>query len=157
MICCDSLHNNSVRPFHQRDKYRRVSVFCSPLIQVCFRDPTGPGAGSSSKNRNMFRYNLFQGFTQWRPSNRQDRVHHRLSQQRRGLSKKKDLYFVTSFCEHQPVRERKCCPRRVIWSPRALHHNFRDFLDSCTFVPNARKGKLASCAKNVRRAIRCAS
>jgi len=62
MTDCDSLHNNSVRPLYERDKDRRVSEFCSPLIQVCFRDPTGPGAGSSSKNRNMFRDNLVEGF-----------------------------------------------------------------------------------------------
>jgi hypothetical protein len=32
------------------------------LIQVCFRDPTGPGAGSSRKNRNMLRHHLVQRF-----------------------------------------------------------------------------------------------
>jgi hypothetical protein len=32
------------------------------LIQVCFRDPTGPGAGPSSKDRNMFRHNLVERF-----------------------------------------------------------------------------------------------
>jgi hypothetical protein len=66
----DSLHDNSVGPFHERDKDRRISEFCSPLIQVCFRDPTGPGAGSSSEDRNVFRYNLFEGFAQRRPAHR---------------------------------------------------------------------------------------
>src|ERR1700730_14972766 len=47
-----------VRPFDQRYKNRRIAKFCSPIFQVCFRDPTGPGTGTSSKDRNAFGYDV---------------------------------------------------------------------------------------------------
>jgi hypothetical protein len=57
-----SLHNDAVCPLHERDEDRWISKFGAPLIQVCFRDPTGPGAGSSSKDGNMFGDDLIECF-----------------------------------------------------------------------------------------------
>ena len=53
-----SFHNDPVSPLRQRDRDRRIPEFRSPLIQVCFRDPTGPRTRSSRKDRNLFGYNL---------------------------------------------------------------------------------------------------
>jgi hypothetical protein len=73
-----SFDDNPVRPLYERDKDRWISEFCSPLIQVCFRDPTGPGAGASGKYWNMFRDNFLERFAQGWPANRQDGAHHGL-------------------------------------------------------------------------------
>jgi hypothetical protein len=55
-----SFHNNPVSPLQQRDRDRRIAEFRSPLIQVCFGDPTGPGTRSSRKDPNLFGYNLWE-------------------------------------------------------------------------------------------------
>ncbi len=57
-----SLDNNAVGPLHERNEHRRTAEFCSPLIQVCFRDPTGPGTSSSRKDGDMFSGDLGEGF-----------------------------------------------------------------------------------------------
>ena len=60
-----------VRPFDQRYKNRRIAKFCTPIFQVCFRDPTGPGTGTSSKDRNVFGYDFVQHFGKRRPTHRE--------------------------------------------------------------------------------------
>ena len=57
-----SLHNNPVCPLHERDKDRWTPEFCSPVIQICFRDPTGPGTGASRKDRDISCRNFFTRF-----------------------------------------------------------------------------------------------
>jgi hypothetical protein len=74
-------NNNPVRPLHEGDEDRRTTEFCSPLIQVCFRDPTGPGTGSSRKDRNMFCDNFFECFAERWPAHRQDGIRHGLAHQ----------------------------------------------------------------------------
>jgi len=54
--------DDPIGPFHQRDKDSRGSELRSPLVQVCFRDPTGPGTGSSRKDGNVFRDNFVESF-----------------------------------------------------------------------------------------------
>ncbi len=56
-----SLDNYAVGPFDKRNEGCRTAEFCSPLIQVCFRDPTGPGTGSSSKDGDVFSDDLGEG------------------------------------------------------------------------------------------------
>ena len=45
-----------------------TAEFCASLSCICFRDPTGPAAGPSSKDRNVFSENLFEGFAERRPA-----------------------------------------------------------------------------------------
>jgi hypothetical protein len=65
--------DDAVGPLHQRDKDCRVAELGSPLIQICFRDPTGPGAGPSGKNGDMFVDNFSERFAEWGPANRENR------------------------------------------------------------------------------------
>src|SRR5262249_19604371 len=53
-----SLHNDAVRPLHQRDKNRGTSELRPPLRQIAFRDPTGSGASPSSKQGHPFSSSL---------------------------------------------------------------------------------------------------
>ena len=92
-----SFDNNSVRPFHQRHKDRRSAELCGPSFQVCFRDPTGPGASPSRKNWNMFGENFRARFAQWRPVHRHDCIRRRLTHQIRSFAREEDLYVVSSF------------------------------------------------------------
>jgi hypothetical protein len=59
---CGLFDDDAVGPFHQRDKDCRVAELGSPLVQVCFRDPTGPGAGASSKDGNVLVDNFLHRF-----------------------------------------------------------------------------------------------
>ncbi len=45
-----------------------TAEFCASLSCICFRDPTGPAAGPSSKDRNVFSENLCEGFAERRPA-----------------------------------------------------------------------------------------
>src|SRR5260370_33412306 len=49
-----SLGDDAVGPLHQADKNCGIAEFCAPLSYICFRDPTGPAAGPSSKDGNVF-------------------------------------------------------------------------------------------------------
>lgn len=49
-----SLNNDAVGPFDKRHKDGRAVPFRSPVVQVCSRDPTGPGTGASRKNGMCF-------------------------------------------------------------------------------------------------------
>jgi len=72
--------NDAIRPFHQRDEDCRVAELGSPLIQIGFRDPTGPGAGPSRKDGNVFVDNFLKRFAERRPTYREDRAYHGLAQ-----------------------------------------------------------------------------
>jgi hypothetical protein len=119
--------DDAVRPFNERNEDCRVAELGSPLIQICFRDPTGPGARTSSKDRNVPGDNFVQRFAKRRPAHRQYGIYHRLAKQRSGLGKKENLDVVPGLGKHKPVRERKCGPGWVVGSPGALHHNFQLF------------------------------
>jgi len=75
------LGDNPIRPFHHRYEYSRAAELCSPLIQVCFRNPTGTGASPSRKDRDVFGYNLFEHFAQRWPPDRHHGVRCHLSHQ----------------------------------------------------------------------------
>src|SRR5712671_4052953 len=82
-----SLGDDAVGPLYQADKNCGTAEFCSPLIQICFRDPTGPAAGPSRKNGNVFGHNFFKRFAERRPAHWHDRIHRGLSHQIGGLSR----------------------------------------------------------------------
>ena len=95
------LDNNPVCPFHERYKDRRTAEFRPPDVQVCFRDPTGPGANPSRKDRNMFGHNFFARFAKRRPAYRHDRIRRRLTHQIGSFAREENPNFVAS------VRQRK--------------------------------------------------
>ena len=72
--------NDVVGPFHQRNKDRWAAPLCSPRGQICFRDPTGPGAGPSRKDGDVFRDDFFHHLAQRRPTDRLDGIRRRLAQ-----------------------------------------------------------------------------
>src|SRR5229473_3483976 len=92
-----SFGDNAVRPFYQRDKDRRTTEFCSATVQVCFRDPTGPGTSPSRKNRNALGDDLFERFLQRGPPPRVDGIRRLLSHQIGCLGDEEDLHFVAGL------------------------------------------------------------
>ena len=92
-----SLDNNAIGPLDKRNEGCRTAEFCSPLIQVCFRDPTGPGTSSSSKDGDVFSDDLGEGFAERRPAHRKDRIHHGLSQQSGCFGEQEDLDVMACF------------------------------------------------------------
>jgi hypothetical protein len=69
-----SLRNDAVGPLDQADKDRGIAEFCAPLSYICFRDPTGPAAGSSSKYGNVFGENLLERFAERGPTDGHDGI-----------------------------------------------------------------------------------
>ena len=124
----NSLRDDAVGPLHQADKNCGTAEFGSPLIQICFRDPTGPAAGPSRKDGNVFGHNFFKRFTERRPAHGHDRIHRRLSHQIGGLSREENLHFVTGVRQRESMQKGKRRPGRVIGAPGTLHHDFESFL-----------------------------
>jgi hypothetical protein len=60
--------DDPIGPLNQVHEDCGIAEFCSPLRQVCFRDPTGPAAGSSSEDRNTFGGNFVEGLNERRPT-----------------------------------------------------------------------------------------
>ena len=73
--------DDAVRPFNERNEDCRVAELGAPLIQICFRDPTGPGARTSSKDRNVLGDNFIERFAERRPTYRENRTYHGLAKQ----------------------------------------------------------------------------
>jgi hypothetical protein len=153
MVAGVSLHDDAIRPFHQGDKNRRTSELRSPLRQIAFRNPTGSGARPSRKNRHAFRHQLFQRFAERRPAHWQNRVCGRLAHQRSRFRQQKNLHFMPRFRQQQPMRKRKGRPRRILGAQALFIRIFSRFFGSSDFPKRKRNGRLASCARNVRRAI----
>ena len=63
-LFCD----DAIGPLHQVHEDCGIAELCSPLRQVRFRDPTGPAAESSSKDRNVFGGDLLEGLFEGRPT-----------------------------------------------------------------------------------------
>src|ERR1700722_7176927 len=64
----DLFRDDAVGPFDQRNKNGRVAELCVPNRKIVFRDPTGPGTSSSSKDRNMFGDHLVAQLAERRPT-----------------------------------------------------------------------------------------
>jgi hypothetical protein len=65
----DLFGNDPVGPFDERNENGRISELCVPIHKIIFRDPTGPGASSSSKDRNVLGNDLLAQFAERRPTN----------------------------------------------------------------------------------------
>jgi hypothetical protein len=99
--------DDPVGPFHQRNEYRRAAPLRAPVGQVCFRDPTGPGAGPSRKDGDVFGDNFFHHLGQRRPADGLDGIHCRLAHQVRGFSGEEDLHVVSGVGKGERVGETK--------------------------------------------------
>jgi len=119
--------DDAVGPLDQAHKNRRIAELCAPLRYICFRDPTGPAAGSSRKDGNVFGHNLLEGFAKRGPAQRHDRVHRRLAHQMRGLPGEKNLHLVTGLGERESMQKGKRRPGGIVRSPGALHHDLESF------------------------------
>ena len=88
--------DDPVGPLNELHEDCGTAEFCTPTAQVCFRDPTGPGTGSSSKNGNVFSHDLLAHFGEGRPTDRKHRLRGNIAHQVRGFARKEDLDLVTS-------------------------------------------------------------
>src|SRR5260370_41682702 len=122
------LGDDAVGPLDQADKDGGTAEFCSPLRYICFRDPTGPAAGSSSKDGNVFGHNFFEGFAQGRPTDGHDGVGGDFAHQRGGFAEKENLNFVAGFGERESMMKGKRGLGGVIGAPGAFHHDLESFL-----------------------------
>ena len=66
--------DDAVSPFDQRNESGRIAELRVPIRKIVFRDPTGPGASSSSKDMNVFGDYLFAQLAERRPTNGNHRV-----------------------------------------------------------------------------------
>ena len=87
--------DDTISPLNKRDKDGRVAELRAPIGKVIFRNPTGSGAGSSRKHRNVSGDDFLSQFTEWRPTNGNDGIRRSLAHQIGGISGQKDLNFVT--------------------------------------------------------------
>jgi hypothetical protein len=68
------LGHDAVGPFDQRNENGRIAKLGVPIREIGFRDPTGPGAIPSSKDRNVFGDDLLAQLAERRPTNGKHRV-----------------------------------------------------------------------------------
>jgi hypothetical protein len=73
------LGNDAVGPLDQAYENCGTPKFCSPLIQIRFRDPTGPAAGPSSKDRNVLSDNFFESLAKRGPAHGHDSIRRRFA------------------------------------------------------------------------------
>src|SRR5260370_12545476 len=123
-----SLGDDAVGPLHQADKNRGITEFCAPLSYICFRDPTGPAAGSSSKDGNVFGHNFFERFAERRPAHRHDSVGGGFAHQRGSFAKKENLNLVAGFRERESMQKRKRSLGGIVGAPGTFHHDLESFL-----------------------------
>jgi len=119
-----SLGDDAVGPLHQAYKDGGTAEFCSPLRYICFRDPTGPARGSSSKDGNVLGHDFFEGFAERRPADGHDSVCGDFAHQRGGFAEKENLDFVAGFGERESVVKGKRGFGGVIGALGAFHHDF---------------------------------
>src|SRR6266581_3471231 len=123
-----SLRDDAVGPLDEADKNCGIAEFRAPLRYIRFRDPTGPAAGSSSKDGNVFGEKFVERFAERRPANGHDGARSRFAHQRGGLAKKENLHLMAGFRERKSVQERKPGLGGIVGAPGALHHDFERFL-----------------------------
>src|SRR6267143_567050 len=123
-----SLRDDAVGPLDHADKNGGIAEFCAPLRYICFRDPTGPAAGPSSKDGNVSGHNFFEGFAERRPAHRHDGIGSHFAHQRRGFAEEENLHVMAGFRERESMMKRKRGLGGVIGAPGAFHHDFEHFL-----------------------------
>lgn len=89
--------DNPVGPLDQRHENCRVPELCAPILQVCFRDPTGPGTGSSSEDGNVFGDDLVAQFAERRPTHGKYSCRGGVAHQIRSFAGKKNLNLMAGI------------------------------------------------------------
>ena len=123
-----SLRDDAVGPLDKAYKNCWIAELCAPLRYIRFRDPTGPAAGSSSKDGNVFGHDFFERFAERRPADGHDGVGGDFAHQRGGFAEKENLNFVAGFGERESVMKGKRGLGGVIGAPGTFHHDLEGFL-----------------------------
>src|SRR5216684_1482105 len=122
------LGDDAVGPLDQADKNRGIAEFCAPLRYICFRDPTGPAAGPSSKDGNVLGHDFFERFAERRPAYRHDGIGRHFAHQRGSFAEQENLHLMAGFGERESVMKRKRGLGGIIGAPGAFHHDLESFL-----------------------------
>jgi len=125
------LGDNPVRPLDQRHEDRWTAEFCSPVLQVCFRDPTGTGTGTSGEDRDVLGYDFVPHFGKGWPSHRKYGCSRNVAHEVGCFSGKENLHLVTRVGQRQPMGKDERCPRRIIRPPGTLHHDLQRLTFRC--------------------------
>jgi len=94
--------DDAVSPLDQRNESGGIAELRTPIREIVFRDPTGPGASSSRKNRDVFGDDFLTQLAERRPTNGNHRVQGSLAHKIVGISGQEDLDLMAR------VRQRKC-------------------------------------------------
>jgi len=119
----DLFGDDAVGPFDQRNENGRIAELCVPIREIGFRDPTGPGASSSSKNRNVFGDDLLAQLAERRPTNGNHRVRGSFAHKIIRVSSQEYLNLVASVRQRQCMCEHERRSGRVVGPPRASHQD----------------------------------
>ena len=119
-----SAQATAARPVQMASRFTMQTT----TAQVCFRDPTGPGTGASSKHGNVFSHDFLAQFGEGRPTDREHGLRGHIAHQVRGFARKEDLDLVTSVGQGQPMREWEGGTSGIIGSPGALDHDVERFV-----------------------------
>src|SRR5258708_13621031 len=95
--------SNAVGPLDQAHENGRTAEFCSPLSYICFRDPTGPAAGPSSKDGNVFGHNFFRRFAERWPADVHNRIRSVFAHQGACFPERENLIALAAFPEREPT------------------------------------------------------
>jgi hypothetical protein len=117
----DLFGDDAVGPFDQRNENGRIAELCIPIRKIVFRDPTGPGASSSSKDRNVFGDDLLAQLAKRRPTNGNHRVRGSFAHKIVRVSSQEYLNFVASVRQRQCMREHERRSSWVVGPPRTSH------------------------------------
>jgi len=123
----DLFGDDAVGPFDQRNENGRIAELCVPIRKIVFRDPTGPGASSSSEDRNVFGDDLLAQFAERRPTNGNDRVRGSFAHKIIRVSSQEYLNFVASVRQRQCMREHERRRGWVVGAPRTSHQDLQSF------------------------------
>jgi hypothetical protein len=111
------------------------------LNQICVRDPTGPAAGSSSKNGNVFGDDFVEGLSEGRPAHGNYGIGGNLTHERGGLAEKEDLDFVAGVVESEGMQENESGSGGIVGAPGTLHHDFEILFGVIELPAEREKGK----------------
>ena len=119
--------DDAVGPFDQRNEDGRIAELCVPIRKIVFRDPTGPGASSSSKDRNVFGDNLLAQLAERRPTNGNHGVRGSFAHKIVRVSRQEYLNFVASVRQRRCMREHERRSGWVVGPPRTSHQDPQSF------------------------------
>jgi len=97
----------AIGPLNQRNKDGWVTELGTPIGEIIFRNPTGSGASSSRKYRNVFGDDFLAQFTEWRPTNGNQCIGRRLPHQISGVSSQEYLNFVPCVGQRERMGKHK--------------------------------------------------